>query len=604
MKKSLLLVTASLSSLALFGQVTEEQKVYSGQGVFLGESAAIRDDKSPSPDHSTLLAHEGDVKANRKRPEAVNANALPLGEDPIVQKNFGTIPSKSPIVNYNGLVGGFPPDPSGAAGPNHYVQAVNTSFRIYDKNGTPVTSQKNLNTLWPGSSNSGDPIVMYDRHVDRWVITQFQTGSNEILFAVSTTPDPTGTYYTYEFSFPTFPDYPKFSIWSDGYYMTSNTAQKDVAVFNRDDMLAGNATAAYITLDMPNFNSDYGFRSVLPADSDGELPPYGTPNYMFYFQDDAWNGVTQDVIKIMKLEVDWDNPNNTSLTTHQTLFPSAFNAVFTPQWNDIEQKGTNQKIDAIASVFNYRAQFIRWGGYNSVLLCNVVDVDNQNTAGIRWYELRQDHATSQFEIYQEGTYAPNDGNSRFLGSIAMDGHGHIGMGYSLSGPDHYPSLAFTGRVNSDPLGTMTLQETIAVAGTGYQQGGNRFGDYAHMTLDPDGETLWYTGEYITGNGTRRTRIFSFHMKELLTTPETLAEELNVNVTQANGLLNVAIGNLGDEELKIQVYAANGKLVDVRSANPMNGSTKVSFDASTWAKGMYLVGVSTGETHKTTKIILE
>ena len=465
MNRIFLLTAAVISSITCFSQTNESPSIIHGYGSFLGESKAVRDDKGPAPDHSLLIANEGDVKENRKRPEAVNANALPLGADPIQQKNFGSLPSKSALVNFNGLIGGFPPDPSGRCSSKPLCSSGKHFFSYLQQEWNRSNVSKNLNTLWPGSNNSGDPIVMYDRHADRWVITQFQTGSNEILFAVSTTPDPTGTYFTYEFSFPTFPDYPKFSIWSDGYYMTSNTAQKDVAVFNRDAMLAGASTAAYVSLDMPDYGSDYGFRSVLPADSDGELPPFGTPNYMFYFQDDAWNGVSQDQIKIMKLEVDWNNPNNTTLTTHQTLFPSAFNAVFTPQWNDIDQKGTSQKIDAIASVFNYRAQYIRWGNYNTVMLCNVVDIDGQNTAGIRWYELRQDNGTSQFEIHQEGTYAPADGNSRFLGSISMDENGHIGLAYSLSGPDHFPSLAFTGRFANDPLGTMTLQETITAVGT-------------------------------------------------------------------------------------------------------------------------------------------
>lgn len=603
MKKFFAVGSTLFAAFLTFGQSGSEQEVYYGEGVFLGETPPIILDKSPEPDFSNVEAHEGPVKENRRRPEVVNFDALPQGEDPIRQKNFGTIPAKSTVANFNGLLGGFPPDPSGAAGPNHYVQAINTAFRIYDKTGQPITPSKNLNTLWPGSSNSGDPIVMYDRNADRWVITQFQTGSNEILYAVSSTPDPTGTYYTYAYSFPTFPDYPKYSIWSDGYYMTSNTSQRNVAVFNRDSMLVGAQTAPFVALNLPGFATDYGFRSVLPADADGELPPYGTPNYMFLFQDDAWGGASQDEIRILKMEVDWDN-QTASISLHQSLYPSPFNAVFTPQWNDITQKGTNQKIDAIASVFNYRAQYMRWGSYNTVMLCNVVDIDNNNTAGIRWYELRQDESTDQFEVFQEGTYAPADGQSRFLGSIGMDINGNIGMGYSLSGPDHYPSLCFTGRYKNDPLGEMTVQETMTIAGVNAQQNGNRFGDYAHLALDPDGTTFWYTGEFISSGASRRTRIFAFNLTDIMNTPENLADQYEIVVSQSQGAMTIAMEDVNETELELNIYAASGKLMKYTNAELVNGRLELTLDTSTWSTGMYIVAVNSKNFRKTTKVMVE
>ncbi|MBL7985537.1 MAG: hypothetical protein JNM91_11090, partial [Flavobacteriales bacterium] len=60
-------------------------------------------------------------------------------------------------------------------GPDRYVQAVNTSYRVYMKTGSPDGPQRNLSTLWAGSDNLGDPIVMYDRHADRWFISQFNS---------------------------------------------------------------------------------------------------------------------------------------------------------------------------------------------------------------------------------------------------------------------------------------------------------------------------------------------------------------------------------------------------------------------------------------------
>src|SRR5262249_51197144 len=41
-------------------------------------------------------------------------------------------------------------------------------------------------------------------------------GSFAIFYAVSTSPDPLGSYYRYIFERPLFPDYPRPAVWPDG----------------------------------------------------------------------------------------------------------------------------------------------------------------------------------------------------------------------------------------------------------------------------------------------------------------------------------------------------------------------------------------------------
>ena len=606
MKKNYILIGfACFGFLNVFGQTEEKSEVEYTVGTFIGETAPIRDWKGKEVDFSNIQAKEGNVKENRRRPEATNAKALPVGKDEVIQETYGTKANKAPLVNFNGMNGAFPPDPTGAAGPNHYVQAVNSSYRVYSKTGTPLTAQMPLSSLWSGSTSDGDPIVLYDRHADRWVITQFQISGNKILFAVSTTADPTGTYYTYSYNFTSFPDYPKFSVWSDGYYMTSNSSNKNAVAFDRTAMLAGNATAGMVALNLPSFSTQYGFKSVLPADADGALPPAGTPNYMFYFQDDSWSGVSQDVIKILKMSVDWTSPTSSTIVTHQTLYPAAFNSVFTNSWDDITQKGSTQKLDAIASVFNYRAQYIRWGSYNTVMLCMVVDINNANQGGIRWYELRQDESTDQFSIFQEGTYAPAGTDSRWLGSIAMDMNGMIGMGYSIAGPDRFASLAYTGRYPFDAPGVMSIQEYIAIDGVASQSGGNRFGDYAHLSLDPDGKTFWYTGEYLGSGGARKTRIFSFDIFSTLDNPQTSLNNLELVAYQSQNQLKVEMeGVQFTDELRIELLEMSGKTVRVLNQKIQNESLSVSWDISSLSKGAYIIAVGGNNFQRTKKIIIQ
>jgi hypothetical protein len=402
---------------------------------------------------------------------------------------------------------------------------------------------------------------------------------------------------------PTFPDYPKYSIWSDGYYMTSNTFTRNVVAFERDKMLVGDATASMVALTLPNFSTGYGFRSVLPADADGDLPPYGTPNYMFLFQDDSWGGVSYDHIRVLKMQVDWDTPSNSSISLHQNIATEPFNSVFTNSWDDIPQKGTAQKIDAIASIFNYRAQYLRWHNYNTVMLCNVVDVNNANKGGIRWYELRQSHDTDLFEIRQQSTYSPPDVDSRFLGSISMDYNGHIGMAYNVSGPNSYPGLAFTGRFHWDALGDMSLPETFAQEGLYFQSGGNRFGDYSHMSLDPDGKTFWFTGEYIGSGGSRRTKIFSFSLEDIVSVADQDFVDPELNVTQNSEVILVNGVNLTEGEMYVQLFAVNGQELLTKIVNVTAGELNADFDKSTLSSGVYLIRIGKDNFQRVQKIAI-
>ena len=67
-----------------------------------------------------------------------------------------------------------------------------------------------------------------------------------------------------------------------------------------------------------------------------------------------------------------------------------------------------------------------------------------------------------YSVYQQGTYSPNDGVDRWMGSIAQDRKGNMALGYSVvNGTDVYPGIRYTGRLAGDPLGDMTLGEGVS-----------------------------------------------------------------------------------------------------------------------------------------------
>ena len=455
---------------------------------------------------------EHEIKNNLRRQEYTNADAFPHGDDPLWQKTNGKLKGKAPIQNWEGNGNGaYPPDPSGAVGPDHYVQMINSEYIVYDKTGTILAGPNSLASLI--GSDAGDPIVLYDRFADRWLLSGFGVG-NQLAVAISTTPDPLGTYYLYTYNLGSFPDYPKYGLWHDGYYVTSNTTGADCFVFERDKMLVGDMTASMIAMSIPSLTTGAGtetgaFHSVMPAHADFEMPPSTKKLNLFYFQDDAWTGISDDAIKIWEVTVDWDVPGDSDIDLIQTVNTTPFDSQFNISWDDIEQPGTTARLDGVPGAFMYRAQYTEWDTHNTILLNHTVDVDATNHAGIRWYELRETSGT--WGIHQEGTYAPDD-QSRWMASLSMDNRGNIGMAYAISGSTIYPSIRYTGRYATDPLGEMTIEEVTAIDGTTTQVTSNRFGDYAHMTVDPtDNSTFWYTGEYL--NGGKKTRIFSFKLAE-------------------------------------------------------------------------------------------
>ncbi|MCC7318087.1 MAG: hypothetical protein IT219_06105, partial [Bacteroidales bacterium] len=154
--------------------------------------------------------------------------------------------------------------------------------------------------------------------------------------------------------------------------------------------------------------------------------------------------------------------------------------------------------DVLQATIMNQAQYRRFPGYNSAVFNFVVDTDGSNAelAGIRWYELRQTTDGEPWEIYQEGTYtSPYNNKDAFSGSMAMDGYGNIGMGYTTVSSTEKIAIYYTGRFASDPLGQMTVDETLLAQGLSNNPS-SRLADYVHLTVDPSNDkTFWHIAEY-------------------------------------------------------------------------------------------------------------
>ena len=438
------------------------------------------------------------------------------GPDPVWQKQMGTVSNGKGVTrNFAGtdcLSGLSPSDDNGDIGPNHYVQMVNSKLEIFSRTGAVLWGPNNINTLFTGvtggTCNSGDPVVLYDGAADRWMISQFSVcGTTKyMMIAISTTPDPTGSYYRWSYSWgTTVPDYPKFGIWRDSYLLGLNCGANDIAAFDRTQMLAGNASPQVVKFTNPSFPAS-GWHIAQPCDNDGTFAPYGSPGIFLLINDGAWGG--SDQLWVYNLTVNWASPGTASFSRISTLAVNPFDSNFGGTWQNVPQPGTTQKIEVLSNMLMYRAQYRNFGSYQSIVCCHDVDVDGTDHAGIRWYELR--NSGGGWYVYQQSTYAP-DANHRWMGSISQNASGEIALGFSIASSTMYPSIRYTGRIASDPLGTMTFAEGTIYAGTQSQTDGERWGDYSAMSIDPnDDKTFWYTTQYAGGSAWNwHTRIASF-----------------------------------------------------------------------------------------------
>jgi hypothetical protein len=478
--------------------------------------------------------------------------------DPVIQSEAPGVSEEAieaiglisePIVNVPGLTSAAnPPDTVGDIGRDHFVQMVNaTFFQIFDKQGNALTGAMNFGALWPVGqicrSNAGDPIVVYDHLADRWLLSQFAF-PNHMCVAISETPDPTaGTWFLYTFNTLIFPDYPKFGVWPNGYYMSSyESPNLGIYVFDRTNMLLGFA-AGFFKTTIPALGAP-GVRDtrILPADLDGPAPAGGRPPNFFVRTVDGQQHPANPTDRIEVYELLPDFVQLTfSFTLINTLFPAPFQTMLCNRngagIRDCIPQPTvaTNTVDALSNRPMMQLKYRNFGAFEAMVVNQTIDTSgsigfvlgftpDEEVAGVRWYELRKSGAN--WTIHQQGTFAPqplgataeNQLLHRWMGSAAIDKDGNIALGYSITNSDPnspvFPGIRYTGRRFDDPLDLLPQGEQVLLDGTNAQtQGlGARWGDYSALSVDPvDDCTFWYTNHVagVSGTGARPTRIGSF-----------------------------------------------------------------------------------------------
>jgi hypothetical protein len=459
-----------------------------------------------------------------KKPNLPTIQRAPLGiSAPPIDLSFEAIDSST-----SGC-GCLPPDTNGDVSDQHYIQWVNSRWAVYDKtDGSVVQGPTNGNSFFVGfggkceTTNSGDPIALWDPRAERWVMSQFVTSAPFAqCVAVSQTSDPLGTYDRYEFNWSAFGDYPKMGVWTDdsgsqdAYLLTTHEFQGQAflgAAFialERDKMLAGDPTAAMVRF---GGNDAYGVEPLnlvgtidAPANACGAFTHFdaNTSEYLFW-----------DIC------LDWATPANSTISSPTRIQ----GAPFVPYFDEVPQQGTSAGLDSFGTHIMYRANaraFPPDAPTRISLVVNHVVQGADTQAGVNWLHFNLDDHGVPFTqptpldktLIEEGVYAP-DTDNRWMGGIAIDGSGNIGVGYSKSSESIHPQIMISGRTSEDPPGTLEDEQNCVegLANGSQTHNANRWGDYSSMSVDPvDQCTFYFTTEYYptTSVASWHTRVCTF-----------------------------------------------------------------------------------------------
>ncbi|MEL6812798.1 MAG: hypothetical protein AAFP76_15830 [Bacteroidota bacterium] len=373
--RNLLFAVAAILCSGLFAQETFPP-IEVITGTYLGKTVPMRD----------FPTYDGTQGDNRPRVLALNESTTEIVEHegaptviPNLQTEMGQIETLPIDQNFVGAsaseAGGvFPPDPTGAVGPNHYVHSVNILVKIFDKTGNLQVGPVDLGAFLGGTS-FGDPIVMYDQLADRWVVSGFGNlnQGNTLLFGVSETNDPGGAYNVYSYDYSALPDYPHYGVWHDGYYGTINLGGFDTRglVMERDVMLAGGPDPQILVFSLPDVVVNPNqVKSPEPATLLGTTIDTSLPGYITYLQDDGWtSAIPFDHVKVWEIVPDWTNISNSTISAPLEIPTDPFDSgeLFGNGNGALRQPGTSQRLAGHGGIVSFPAPYRDFDLYRAVL---------------------------------------------------------------------------------------------------------------------------------------------------------------------------------------------------------------------------------------------
>lgn len=455
----------------------------------------------------------------------------------------------NPTYDNRGLSTG---DPAVAVGPKTVIFWVNAVLVIRDKDTQHEhlrISNHEFFNLWnpvdqaASRGYSADVWVVWDEFHERfWLITLhpwFQPSdiTSHLHLAVSktATPKARSDFYFYNYTVPdfVFPDYPKLAVDKEAVYVTTNDFAGAGYAFN----LLTNSIAVFDKTPLMTGTSSYNIAPYYKTSFAPTVPEVdgGSEEFMFPIQPTKGDGVERVVLAQIRTLT--GGPTATSRTVRLNYFSNPIGAtvlhyveVTVPQFDFTTEAASFPPQKEPQKSFFYPNSVCEVNdnctAYPSFPRCHLgscttdpanvmADVSGRiNTGAIhsgslwlghselldgerslpRWYEMdvKSLISSNTATLIQAGRLDTEEKSSScIMPSLRVDNDGHMLIQCTLVGPTKYPTMAYTGRLASDPAGTLRLPMRTVTPGNLYYQGyAIRWGDYSYIALDTDGKRMW------------------------------------------------------------------------------------------------------------------
>ncbi|MBK8902097.1 MAG: proprotein convertase P-domain-containing protein [Anaerolineaceae bacterium] len=434
-------------------------------------------------------------------PTSANVQLAPSGPN-LQAPSAGVSFSSLDFTECCGGGGNVPPDPELAVGPNHIIAVVNVAFEIYDKSGNSLVGPTTFASFMSSNSNCTgvfDPNALYDERENRFILGIDADGTDYCI-AVSQTGDPTGSWNIYSFttgSATVFFDYPHAGVGNDAIYMGANMFSNTTGSFLDSRIWAFNKAAMYSGAAATSVMRNLGSNDDTPQPlnlhgwNQGTWPTTG-PHY--FITETGYNGANHTIYS-------WNAPfgANTFSTVGGVNLNTATGVtagatVSFPQ----SSGGTLQGNDWRPQDFEYRNGFA-WT--TMTIGCNP---GGGTVNCVRWAQINPATAT----VVNAGVYS-SSGEYRQFPDLAVNHCNDMAVGYTKSSTSMFPGIFVTGRQSTDAAGTLQAEVLLKAGEISYTSfettAPRRWGDYTEMTIDPNGLTFWYLGEYSKNTGTTQGR---------------------------------------------------------------------------------------------------
>ena len=436
--------------------------------------------------------------------------------------------------NENGANAGFysiPPDPIGAAGPDHLVSVVNTSIEWHTKAGVQENSQRlgRNSTTAVGSffetltplNGTFDPKVIYDQYNSRFVVVSLEVqdiadgdsvNSSRILVAVSKTSNPNDEWWFTSINskisiggLDRWADYPGFAVGTDAVYITANMFSFGASpaygggrlwIIAKSSFYSGGAASVsvydHITLGT-GYSSTYQ-----PAHMFG-TPPSSVGTFLVLYS--GLSGATIEYVHVIRV----DDPLTSPTFTGQLVELGNIDNTAGP-YNNAPQSGTTTRI----ATNDRRSQNAVWRNNSLWSTFTIVPTSGVTSGEVTAHWIKVNTTTlGSLTLSDQGNIGGETIATdcyTFFPSVTVNSSDDICVGFSASASTIYPGCYYTGRLSTDPAGTTITPDSVRVGRDYYIRtfGGsrNRWGDYSGASVDPSDDMTFYVfNEYAQTRGT-------------------------------------------------------------------------------------------------------